>query len=223
VGDSVQLDLERIVALRPDLIVAWRSGNSALQLQRLEALGLPVYRSESRTLADIASTLRRLGHLSGHGAAAQAQARRFEADVAALRARYAGRTELRVFYQIWQQPLLTVNGTHTISQALTVCGARNLFAELSALTPSVDEEAVLAADPDVIVTGAVPGTGSADLDPWRKRQGLRATQSNNLLQVNPDTLHRPSYRIAQGIAELCEKLDAARARLHAAPGIKRPG
>jgi iron complex transport system substrate-binding protein len=237
VGDSAQLDLERIVALRPDLIVAWRSGSSALQLQRLEALGLPVYRNESRSLADIASTLRRLGELSGNRASAQAQAQRVESQVAALRARYANRGELRVFYQIWKQPLLTVNGAHMISQALTLCGARNIFAELSALTPSVNEEAVLAADPDAVVTGAVPGAGSDDLEPWLKRRGLRATRFRNLLHVNPDTLHRQSYRVVEGVAELCEKLDAARERLRAAaapasapaaspppaPALKRPG
>ncbi len=221
VGDSAQLDLERIVALRPDLIVAWQSGNSAQQLQRLAALGLPIYRSESRELRDIAATLLRLGELTGHAATAIAQARRFETGIAALRERYAQRSEVRVFYQIWHQPLLTINGTHMISQALTVCGARNVFAELGALTPSVGEEAVLAADPDAIVTGAVPGGAADGFDGWRKRKGLRATLIGNLLHVNPDTLHRQSMRLVEGAAELCQKIDAARERSRAASGSKR--
>ncbi len=229
VGDSAQLDLERIVALRPDLIVAWRSGNSAQQLERLAALGLPIYRSESRELADIASTLRRLGVLTGHPDSAEREARRFEAGVAALRERYASRTELRVFYQIWPQPLLTINRAHMISQALALCGARNLFADLNAFTPAVGEEAVLAADPDAIVTGRAPGQHADDLERWRQRTNLRAALLGNLIQVNADTLHRQSGRLIEGAAELCEKLDAARERLRAAPPararpeLKRPG
>jgi len=223
VGDSAQLDLERIVGLRPDLVIAWRSGNSAQQLQRLAALGIPIYRSESRELADISSTLRRLGRLTGHDAEAEDQAQRFDAAVADLRQRYARRSEMRVFYQIWRQPLLTVNGAHMISQALALCGARNVFADLSALTPAVGEEAVLTADPDAIVTGMLPDSATDDLDLWRKREGLRASALGNLIHVDPDTLHRQSHRIVAGVAELCAKLDAARERSRAVPAIKPRG
>lgn len=218
VGDHAQLDLERIVALRPDLVVAWASGNSAAQVQRLADLGLPVYRSEARDFADIASNLRRLGELIGDLAAGQQQGAAFEAALAALRARYAQRHELRVFYQIWHQPLLTVNRQHLISQALTLCGARNVFGALDALTPQVDEEGVWAARPDVVVTGSVEPDGSADhLDRWRNRKALRARTGLQLVVVNPDTLHRASSRVALGAAELCEKLDAVRAAASAAP------
>lgn len=229
VGDSAQLDLERIVALRPDLIVAWRSGNSVQQLDRLAALRIPIYRSESRELTDIASTLRRLGALTGHPDLAEREAHRFEAGVAALRDRYAARAELRVFYQIWPQPLLTINRAHMISQALGLCGARNSFADLNAFTPTVSEEGVLGADPDAIVTGRAPGQLSDDLERWRKRRGLRAAALGNLIEVNADTLHRQSLRLIEGATELCEKLDAARERLRAAPPapaapeVKRPG
>ncbi len=223
VGDSTQLDLERIVALRPDLIVAWHSGNSAPQLDRLAGLGIAVYRSESRELGDIASTLRRLGQLTGNSATANDQARRFETGIAALRGRYAQRSEVRVFYQIWHQPLLTINRTHMISQALLLCGARNVFADLGALTPAVGEEAVLAADPDAIVTAAVPGRAVDDLQRWRKRKGLRAASLGNLLHVNPDTLHRQSHRFVEGATELCQQIDVARDRSRAAPAVKRRG
>ena len=219
VGDSAQLDLERIVALRPDLIVAWRSGNSEAQLQRLAALRIPIYRSESRELGDISSTLRRLGALSGNGETAERQAQRFDAAVAKLRSSFAQRRKLRVFYQIWPQPLLTINGQHMISQALETCGARNVFADERALTPAVGEEAVLAKDPDAIVSSALPeqGAPTPEIDAWRRRKTLRAVALGNLIAVNPDTLHRSSHRIVEGIAELCAKLDAARERMrHAA-------
>jgi len=209
VGDAVLLDLERIVALKPDLLVVWRDGNSPQQLQRLATLGIPVYASELHSLADIAATLRRLGTLAGTEPAAQARAQGFEAELAALRSRYAGRRPLRVFYQVWHQPLLTINGRHLISESLRLCGARNVFSDLPVLTPTVSAEAVLAANPEVIVTGSIEPGGADHLDLWRR---LRATQRRALLTVNPDTLHRSSDRIVAGVRELCEKLEAVRQR-----------
>ena len=223
IGDSTQLDLERIVSLRPDLIVAWDSGNAAPQLLRLAALGLAIYRSEARKFADISSTLRRLGQLTAQDSVARNRADVFDASIASLRERYAARRELSVFYQIWHQPLLTVNGSHLISQALTLCGARNVFADLRALTPSVSEEAVLVANPQAIVTGSVDTVGRDNLDRWRQRKGLRAQALGNLIVINPDTLHRASDRIVDGVAELCEKLDAARVRSAATGPAQPPG
>jgi iron complex transport system substrate-binding protein len=214
IGDSAQLDLERVVSLRPELIVVWRNGTSAQQVQRLRALGVPVYASESRRLGEISSTLRRLGRLAGTAAVAERRAAAFDRDVAALRERYAGRRPLRVFYQIWHRPLLTINGEHLISDALALCGARNVFADLKPLTPNVSEEAVVDADPDAIVTGSVdPGGRDDNLERWRRFDALRATRHGNLVVVDPDTLHRQSDRIVDGTRELCEQLDAVRARL----------
>jgi iron complex transport system substrate-binding protein len=210
VGDSAQLDVERILALRPDLIVVWHHGTPALQLQRLRRLGIPLYAGESRTMAGIASTLRRLGALTGTAATAEAGAAAFEQQVAALRRQYAGRTPLRVFYQIWPQPLMTVNGQHLISEALALCGARNLFAELAPLTPTVTLEAVAALDPDAIVSGSVAGGAATDLAGWQRLGSLRAVRERRLLVVDPDRLHRQSDRVVDGARELCEKLDALR-------------
>lgn len=211
IGDSAQLDLERIVALRPDLIVVWRDGNSAQQLDRLAALKLPVYASQIHHMADIESTLRRLGTLAGTSDAADTAARSFADRVSQLRARYAQRTSLRIFYQIWHRPLLTVNGRHLISEALALCGARNVFADLPLLTPTISEEAVLQADPDAIVTGSVDPQGPDNLDGWRRLRALRAARDGRLIVVNPDTLHRPSPRVVDGAQELCDKLDRVRA------------
>lgn len=211
VGDSALLDLERIVALRPDVVIVWRNGSSAQQLQRLAAAGLPVYASESRTLAHIAHTLRQFGRLAGSEAVADARARQFEQQVAELRARYTGRRQLKVFYQIWHQPLLTVNGRHVLSEALHVCGARNVFAGLAPLTPTVDAEAVLRADPDAIVTGSGdPAGADVRLDGWRALKSLRAARQGGLLVVDADTLHRATDRMALGMAGLCRQLDSLR-------------
>jgi len=210
VGDSSLLDLERIVALRPDLVLVWRHGNSPQQLQRLAALQLPTYASEARTLADIARTLRDLGTLVGTPEGAERRARQFEAALSELRARYGGRRTLTVFYQIWNQPLITINGEHLISQVLELCGARNVFADQRLLTPTVTEEAVLLADPDVIVAGWSDSYGQAPLQAWRRLRALRATREDHLLQVDPDLLHRQSDRVLLGARALCSQLDAVR-------------
>src|SRR5258706_435334 len=217
IGDATQLDLERIVSLHPDLIVGGRNGNSPQQIKRLASLGIAIYASESTQFAGISSTLRRLGRLAGTQVVADAHADAFDRAVVDLRARYAGRRPLRVFYQIWHRPLLTINGRHLIDEALHVCGAQNVFAALDPLTPNVSVEAVVAADPDAIVTGSVADgggdSGADNLDQWRQLSTLRATRAGNLIVVNPNTLHRQSERIIDGVRELCDKLDAARVRL----------
>ena len=210
VGDSALLDLERIAALKPDLVLVWRHGNSPQQLQRLAALQLPTYAHEARALADIARGLRELGVLTGRAAEAAQRADAFERAVADLRARHAGRARVRVFYQVWPQPLITLNGEHLISQMLDLCGADNVFAAQRLLTPTVTEEAVLLADPDAIVTGWIPAHGGAPLEPWKRLTALHAVRSGQLLTVNPDLLHRQSDRVVIGARELCEKLDGVR-------------
>jgi iron complex transport system substrate-binding protein len=212
VGDSALLDLERIVALQPDLLLVWRHGNSPQQLERLAALHLPTYASEARSLADIARTLRDLGTLAGTATVAEARATAFDTAVDALRQRHRGQRRLRVFYQIWDQPLITINGEHLISQLLDVCGAANVFAGERLLTPTVSAEAVLWADPDAIVAGWSDSYGgSGPLAAWRPLQSMRAVREGHLLQVDPDLLHRQSDRVIGGARELCDKLDAVRA------------
>jgi iron complex transport system substrate-binding protein len=216
VGDATRLDLERIVALRPDLVLAWQGGNPAGQVERLEALGLRVWRSDPRTVADIAGALRAIGRLAGTGAAAEARAVAFESRIAALRAASAARPPLSVAYLIWHRPWMTVNGSHLISEALSACGARNVFAGLAPLTPTIDVEAVMRADPDAIVSGIVDGGAGDGLDPWRRWPALRAVRQGALVHVDPDRLHRATDRFADGVADLCAQLDAVRSRAPAA-------
>ncbi len=213
VGDSAMLDLERIVALKPDLLVVWRDGNSPQQLARLATLGIPMYASELGTLADIAGTLRRLGQLAGTEAAANARAEAYELRLRSLRERYAGRPPLRVFYQVWQRPLLTFNDRHLVMQGLALCGAKNVFGALAPLVPTVGEEAVVAADPDVIVTGRAGPDAPDGLDAWRRMPRLKAVRQGALIVVvDPDTLHRSSDRIVDGLDHLCARLDTVRAK-----------
>lgn len=216
VGDNRALDLERIAALKPDLIVVWRHGNAGQQIDRLRDLHIPLFFSEPRRLDDIATSLTRLGVLFGTSPAAQPAADAFRRDIAQLRARYAKRAPVSVFFEVWNQPLMTLNGEHMVSDVIALCGGRNVFAALKPLVPTVSTEAVLAANPDAIVTtsqGATASDGTLPtLESWRAWPTLSAVRHGNLFAIDGDLLTRPAPRIAQGAAQLCEDLDQARKR-----------
>lgn len=211
VGRYDSLNVEAILAHEPDLVVAWRSGNPGSQLARLRALGLPLYVNEPRRLDEIARSLERLGTLAGTGAAAGAAARAFRERLADLRARFAGRPALDVFYQIWDEPLMTVNGEHVITDVIRGCGGRNVFADLPALAPRVSVEAVLERDPGVIVASGMGDARPEWLDMWRPWRELDAVRRDNLFFVPPDLLQRHTPRILDGMARVCAQLERARA------------
>ncbi len=210
VGGYNALDLEAILALRPDLVVGWASGNPPGLAEQLRGLGLTVFLSEPRRLEDIASNLQRLGRLAGTEVVASRVAADFRRRLQDLRARYAERPPVRVFYQIWHRPLLTINGEHLISKVIRLCGGRNVFADLPVLVPTLDIEAVLAADPEVIVRGV-----RADADEdwtafWRRWPQLRAVREGQLIGLPADLLQRPTLRLLEGAQQLCEALETVR-------------
>ena len=214
VGSGAALDLEAILALRPDLVVGWQNGNPVAVLDKLQALGVPLFRSEPHKLEDVASDLRALGHLAGTDATAEAASKNYLARLQQLRARYSGKTPVTVFFQIWHQPLMTINGEHLISQVIELCGGVNVFAAQPALVPKLDVEAVLAADPQAIITGERASHPDWRQD-WQRWPSLRAVRDGFLFDVNPDVLQRHTPRLLQGAEELCELL--ARVREHAQP------
>ncbi len=211
VSSGAGIDIERVLRLRPDLVVAWDSGNSATQVARLETLGLRVFRSEPRAIDDIATSLERFGQLAGTSAVAQAAAQAFRADVTALRGEYAGRVPVNVFYQIGQQPLMTVNGEHIISHWLQVCGARNPFADLPALVPIVDVEAVVAENPEAMIADWYTGRTDAWQARWRQFPFLDAVRRDRFLVVPDETLDRQTPRAVQAARALCAAIDKVRA------------
>ncbi|WP_290636799.1 cobalamin-binding protein [Aquisalimonas sp.] len=212
VGSYKRLDMETLLAREPDLIVGWITGNPSEQLERLQELGVPLYLSEPRELDDIASTLERLGVLTGTAGHAADEATAFRDAIDGIRDEYADAEPVRVFYQVWDDPLMTVNDAHLISQAAALCGGDNVFGELGSLTPRIDTESVLDRDPEAIVAG---GMGEADetwLEPWRGYDSLTATRRDNLFFVPPSSIQRPTPRVAEGSRILCEQLERARER-----------
>lgn len=200
-----------MLALQPDLVLAWRSGNPAGDVERLKSLGLPVFVTEARRLGDIARLLRTLGTLAGTARVAEAAASAFERDLADLRRRYGGRRTVAVFYEIWNRPLLTVNGDHVISDVIALCGGRNVFRDAPVLTPAVSLEAVIKARPQVVLGGSSAVRREEFAASWAALpvSGLRALP---VRYVPPDLIQRQTPRIAQGARVVCEELDEVRKR-----------
>jgi iron complex transport system substrate-binding protein len=216
IGDATRVDLERVLSLQPDLVVAWKSGNHAADYERLEKLGFAVFVAEPDTLAAIPRVMRTLGHLAGSSAAAAAAADTFKSEVAALRARYGAREQVRVFYEIWHQPLMTVSGRHMISDVIGLCGGRNIFATAPALTPVVSLETVMALQPDVVLGGSSAATPDVFAAPWRHAERYAALRNVTAMFVDPDYIQRQTPRILKGAAAVCGHLDKVRAMRRAA-------
>ncbi len=207
VASHGRIDIERLIALRPDLVLAWQSGNSPLQIDRLERIGLRVFVTEVRTLADIPRIVRRVGALAGTAGVAEARAREFENEVEELRARHARERRVAVFLEIWHRPMLTVNGAHLISDVLRHCGGRNVFAAAKTLTPLVSREQILDARPDAVVTS---GFDSEALQAWRGLELVPAVRSRKIYAIDPDWLHAQGPHVLEGVRALCGRLEVAR-------------
>ena len=212
VGDNLHVDMERLVALKPDLLVVWLHGSAGPQLEALKKLGIPLFYSEPHTLEQIEDTLLRLGRLAGTEPRARQVADGMRDDLKNLAARYAGRPTVRTFYQVWDKPLYTLNGRHYVSDVLHLCGGENIFSSLSATAPVVDVEAVLKENPEAVVSGDTRAPGENGLMLWRSYPALLAAQRGNLFALDPDLLVRPGPRIVAGAVIVCEDLESARSR-----------
>jgi iron complex transport system substrate-binding protein len=209
IGDASGLDLERIVALRPDLVLGWLSGNKPSDIARLRQLGLPVFLSEPRRLGDVTRTLRVMGLMLGSAPVAEQRADEFEQRLRALRARAAGLRPVSVFFEVWHQPLITVNTDHLISDVVALCGGYNTLGALPALAPAVSLESVLAQDPEVILAAGLPAGALAG---WSRFPGLRAVQRHQIYEINSDSVTRATPRVLDGAEQLCRRVEAARHR-----------
>ena len=212
VGSYTRVDLERLLALKPDLVIGWSGGNRRADLEQLEKLGLTLHTTELRRLEDVAGHIERYGELAGSVAVARRAAEAFRARRAALQRRYGARPVVRMLYEIWNQPLMTVNGDHVISDVMRLCGGENVFAGLALLAPSIDVEAVLGANPEVIVASGMNDERPEWLDDWRRYPALQAVRRDNLFFIPPDLLQRHTPRLLDGAEQLCRALDAARVR-----------
>ena len=204
------VDLEAVLALEPDLVIAWGSGNPNHQVDRLRALGVQVFLSEPRTIDDIAWSIERLGALAGTGVYAAEAATVFRTRADALQKQYAALPPVSVFYEVWPQPLLTINEDHLISKVIRLCGGRNIFDGLPTLTPQVDIEAVLVLDPEVIIAASDDGELPGWLEQWSKWPALTAVRNRNIRAIHADLIVRHTPRVLDGAEQLCNYLEQVR-------------
>jgi iron complex transport system substrate-binding protein len=208
IGSNREVDLERIMALKPDLIVVWPHGSSERQVEMVRKLGVPLFYSEPRKIEDIPDSMARLGQLMGTDKVAGPAAAELRQQLASLRGRYANRPTVRAFYQVWDKPLYTLNGKHIVSDALRLCGGENIFARLPVTAPVVSVEGVLQENPEAIFATAEKNYGGVSM--WKPYGTLLAVRSDNLFTIDGNLLNRSGPRMIAGAAMLCEKLELAR-------------
>lgn len=210
VGDAWRVDVEQVLALEPDLVLVWASGTPVETIERLRSMRLRVVPVETFRIADVAAALRQIGAIAGTDAIAEAAARRYEQEMRALQAAHAGVRRLSVFIEIDDDPLYTVNGKHVISEVVSLCGGDNVFANLPQLAPPVALEAVLARDPEVILSTDDTVSDPAEL--WRRWTRMRAVRSGTIFALDSDIVTRATPRLAEGARAVCSALDTARGK-----------
>jgi iron complex transport system substrate-binding protein len=212
VGNAINVNLERLLSTRPDLVISWRTGVDPRIVQRLETMAVPVFVLEPRTLEDVPKALRRIGRLLGSSDEAQRKAREFTSGVDGLREQYAGRSRVTVFYQISLRPLMTLNGRHMVSDILNLCGGSNVFQDFAPIAPTVNREQVLARDPDAILVSATDGQSSDSITYWRRYPAMKAVRLDNVYTVDGNLLNRQTPRLAEGVKKVCAILESVRAK-----------
>jgi iron complex transport system substrate-binding protein len=210
VNNYAAANYELIVSLRPDIVIAWQSGNGERIIQRIRELGIPVFLVESRELDDIPKLFDRLGQLSGHTDQAERSAAEFEQVLDELRSHNRDKPAVRVFYQIWSDPLITLNGQHMVSDVIELCGGINVFADAIPLVPYTNIESVLALSPQVIISGGSEQDQIANSHWWKRWSSIPAVQDRHIYAIPADLMQRHSDRILEGARMMCDYLDRAR-------------
>lgn len=211
IGDASSLDLERIVALNPDLVIAWGGGNKAADIDKLERLGLTVFVTKADRLEDISRLLRKTGKLAGTLEIAEISANTYDIELYKIKQNYKNRKKVSVLYLIWHQPFMTVSGNHIISDIISICGGINVFSAAPSLTLVVSEENILEIDPQVIISSMLfksPEAGEQEL--WRKFSYIKAMKNDHLFFVHPDLILRQTPRMLKATRKVCKQIESAR-------------
>jgi iron complex transport system substrate-binding protein len=210
VNNHAAANYELILSLQPDLVIAWQSGNGDKIINPLRKLGIPVFVVETRQMEAIPSLFRRFGQLTGQGETAELRAQEFSQRLKTLRAAQTGKSMIRAFYQIWDEPLITLNGKHMISDVIDLCGGQNIFADAAPLVPYVNIESVVAADPQVIVAGGSQEDQPGWFSSWQQWRGISAVINKQIYLIPSDLMQRHSVRILEGAEMMCDFMDRAR-------------
>ncbi|HEY9379762.1 MAG TPA: cobalamin-binding protein, partial [Burkholderiales bacterium] len=209
VASDGRVNFEALYRLQPDLVLAWTSGNRAIDLAELERRGFNVLVTDAKSLPDVARLIRLFGKLAGTVQQAEESAQAYEAHIASLRARYAERPAVSVFVEIWHEPLMTVNGAHVISEVVRLCGATNVFAEVGSLTPIISREQLYAKRPAAVLSTAF-AKEHAMREAWQEFGTLDAVRGGHLYAIDPDYLTRLGPRLVEGAEQVCAAVERVR-------------
>ncbi|MCU7836836.1 MAG: cobalamin-binding protein [gamma proteobacterium symbiont of Taylorina sp.] len=212
IGNYDALDIEQILQIKPDLIIAWKSGNPVNQIAQLQKFGLNIYISEPLHFNDIPETIKKLGKLMGSDTIAQKNTDEFIRQLNALKKQYTPlnlNKKKTTFIQIWNNPLMSINDKHLISKVISFCGGHNIFSQAASLTYSPDIESVLKSNPEIIIATGMAKQSGLWLKRWQQWPYLSAVKNKRLYSVNPDHLVRHTPRILSGIKEVCELIQPA--------------
>jgi len=210
VGSHERLDMERILALSPDLILAWKSGNPRASLNKLRELGLPVFVAEPKQLEKIPGYITSLATLAGTDSVGRIAAEEFTRRLRRLSQAYSNKTPVRIFYQVWNAPMISVGGNELINDMITLCGGENIFADIALVAPKISVEAVLAANPDLIIGSGDDTERPHWLDNWQSWSSLSAIQNNRVYSIPPFLVQRPTPRALDGAEMMCNYIDLVR-------------
>ncbi len=210
VGGFAGLNREVLLALKPDLVIAWKSGNGAEMINQVKELGIPVFIDEPTAMADIAASMRAIGKLTDREQAANHAARKFLTKLAQLEMAHTDLSQISVLYQIWHSPIQTVNKDHLISKIISLCGGYNAFGDAIPVAPVINRETVIARNPDIIIASGIGEERPEWLDFWKQWPSLNAVKNNDLYHIPPDYLQRHTPRVLQGAEMMCEHIDRLR-------------
>ena len=210
IGSYKKLDIEAIVGLQPDLVVAWGAGNDKQQIEQLKKLGLTVYVDDPHKIQDIADAIEEYGRMVNNMHEAIVVAKEFRLRYRDIWQTYSKRTKLRGFYQVWNKPLITINGQHLISDVMRICGIDNMYADLPDLAPRISVESVIEKDPQIIIASGMGEAKPEWLDDWRKWKSIQAVKYNNLFFIPPSIIQRHAPRVLDAAEQLCKQAQTAR-------------
>lgn len=205
IGSYKKIDLESVVKINPDLIIAWNSGGNQQQIEDLKKLGFKVYFSEPRSFEDVATNIVNMGIILGTSTIANIKADEYLNELSRLKVKYRNLEKVKVFYQVWNKPLITINDGHLINSVIEFCGGSNVFGSLSMRAPRVGIESVIQKNPEAIIIG-MSESRKDWVEPWFKWQSIDAVKNKNIYTINADLIVRQGPRILQGAKLLCEKL-----------------
>ncbi|MGP8307028.1 vitamin B12 ABC transporter substrate-binding protein BtuF [Vibrio sp. YIC-376] len=202
------IKLERIIALQPDLVIAWPAGNPAKELEKLKQFDVPIYYSTTGSLEDIASNIEQLSQYSEDPQVGQKAADDFRTQLEALKKKYNTENKVRYFYQLSEKPIITVAGKNWPSEVFTFCGGENIFTDSGSPYPQVSIEQVITRQPDVIFTSRHAMSNDGMWSEWKNE--LPALKNGHIWSLNADWINRPTPRTLNAITEVCEHFESVR-------------